>query len=66
MPGHGVEPEQIIKGIIDIRCPVEREGNKSCIDGIARALADHAGNQNDVMDIKVDLPAKEPGEVNSH
>ena len=46
MLGYGVNPVEIINGIIDIQCPVEREGNKSCIDGIARALADHEGNQN--------------------
>lgn len=45
MLGYGVEPELIIKGIIDIRCPVEREENKSCLDGIARAIADHVANQ---------------------
>jgi hypothetical protein len=45
MLGYGVKPEQIIKGIIDIRCPVEREENKSCLDGIARAIADHVGQQ---------------------
>lgn len=55
---YGVDPEQIIKGIIDISCPVARVGNKSCIDGIARAIADHRSNQNDLTGIRLDLPKR--------
>jgi hypothetical protein len=63
---YGVAPEQIVKGIIDIRCPIERDGNKSCIDGIARAIADFRGNQNYAMDIRPDPPETETDRMNYH
>jgi hypothetical protein len=41
MLGYGIEPDKIIHGLRGISCPAARDDNSSCLDGIARAIADH-------------------------
>lgn len=41
MLGYGVEPDKIVSALAGISCPSARQDNSSCLDGIARAIADH-------------------------
>lgn len=62
MLGYGVEPAQIAKGLKGISCPAACLENTSCLDAIARAIADflEPPDLGDILDAREDVHENYP------